>query len=166
MGRKSSKKPSGSRRGHPEPQGTGTDTDPIPAGSDRDSRGRFTPGNRLSVKHGLHASRLKAELTRARQEFYSQSTADDGGESEIGIRRRSQHQYRARIHVLLLAMAEALETHGLHDRRGKLRVSWLMQVQSLVDRAIRIDQALGLDRRARTVDLARALSGLPSEDRP
>jgi hypothetical protein len=45
----------------------------------------------------------------------------------------------------------AIETRGLFDPRGKLRVAWLGKLESLIAAARGIDNLLGLDRRPRQV---------------
>ena len=45
----------------------------------------------------------------------------------------------------------AIEVRGLFDRRGKLRVAWLQQLQSLINTAKGIDSLLSLDRREKAV---------------
>ena len=68
-------------------------------------------------------------------------------------RRLSQHQYRAVVHGHILRLSAALDTHGLFDRHGKLRLTWLSKLESLIREARALDQSLGLGRRAKTVTL-------------
>jgi hypothetical protein len=124
----------------------------------RDERGRFLPGNLAAVRHALRTERLPKEfahLAAEVDEYVSASIADDGGDSEVPTRRRSLHEYRARIHRRVLQLDAAIEIRGLFDRRGKLRVAWLQQLQGLITTAKGIDTLLGLERRqkpARTLE--------------
>ena len=124
---------------------------------ERDAKGRFLPGNTTSVKTGFHAQKQVPEVFRQQEievrDFLEQSLADDGGRDEIPTRRLSQHQYRAALHRQILRLNAALETHGLFDRRGKLRVAWLSKLESLMREARAFDQSLGLRRRPRDVSL-------------
>ena len=132
------------------------DTD-APNPPERDDKGRFLPGNTTSVKTGLHTTKPVPEVFRQQEievrDFLEQSLADDGGRNEIPTRRLSQHQYRAALHRQILRLNAALETHGLFDRRGKLRVAWLSKLESLMREARAFDQSLGLRRRPRHVSL-------------
>jgi hypothetical protein len=92
-------------------------------------------------------SHLAAELL----EFEQASIADDGGAENVTHRRRSLHGYRARLHRRIVQLDSAIELKGLFDKRGKLRVAWLQQLQSLINGAKGLDSLLGLDRRARKV---------------
>lgn len=134
-----------------------------PAGADqcRNRRCRRTlPGNRLGYRHGLDAAEPDAVLAVMRSEFLAGSLADDGGADEVPTRRRALHEYRARLHVNICAVADALEARGLFDKKGKLRVLWLQRLEGLITTAHRLDATLGLDRRAKRIDPARQLSGL------
>ena len=117
-------------------------------------RGHPLPGHggALSRRHGLYAA-LSGAIADERAEFLVASLTDDGG--EIPTRRRSLHEYRARLHVHVVQLSDALERHGLFDRRGRLRVSWLQRFEALVGRAQAIDAVLGLSRRSRPVESAR-----------
>lgn len=115
---------------------------------------QFMPGNFAAATHLQRTDRLPQEfafLDGAIEEFRNASIADDGGESEVPTRRRSLHEYRARLHRRILALDAALEQRGMLDRRGKLRVAWLQQLASLIDRARALDVTLGLARRAKRV---------------
>ena len=70
--------------------------------------------------------------------FLEQSLIDDGGRDDMPTRRRSQHQYRAALHRQLLQLNVALETRGLFDKRGRLRVAWLSKLESLMRESARV----------------------------
>jgi len=127
----------------------------IPTAPARDPEtGRFLPGNFEAIQHALRTDRLPAEFAHLAAEidaFASASIADDGGETEIGVRRQAHHGYRARIHRRIVQLDAALELRGLFDKRGKLRVAWLQQLQALINTAKGIDSLLGLERRSRDI---------------
>ena len=131
-----------------------------PPPDDRDPRtGRFRQGNGAAVRTGLRAGRTRggdvvvARLDDEVQSFLEGSLADDGGREMIPTRRLSQHQYRAALHCQILQVNAALETHGLFDRRHKLRLGWLSKLESLMREARAFDQSLGLARRPKPVSL-------------
>jgi hypothetical protein len=49
-------------------------------------------------------------------------------------------------------MAHQLDQKGLIDSKGHLRVHWLQMLATYIDKAIRLDQLLGLNRRPRRVE--------------
>ena len=122
-----------------------------PNAPDRDAAtGRFLPGNLAAVTHALRTDRLPPEfasLVAEVEDFVAAAIADDGGASEISHRRQSLHNYRARVHRRIAQLDTAIELRGLFDKRGKLRVAWLQQLQSLINTAKGIDSLLGLERR-------------------
>jgi hypothetical protein len=122
----------------------------IAAPTDHDAGGRFTKGNKSSLRHGLHVVNDPSNLaeTLARN-FFAQALTDDGGEHEPSTRRKSLLEYRSRLHAQILMIGNALEHHGIFDRRGKLRAVWLGKLESLINTALSADRLLGLDRRAR-----------------
>lgn len=136
---------------------------PVPSMPERDQSGRFRSGNMAAVKHALRTDRLPKEFAQLAQEvedFMSASITDDGGDSEVPARRRSLHEYRARLHRRVLQIDGAIELLGLFDKRGKLRVAWLQQLQGLISAAKGIDTLLGLDRRQKpTLGLKDVLRG-------
>jgi hypothetical protein len=111
-------------------------------------------GHELSKTHGLYDRSAAHELAEHRRAYVEASIADDGGESETPTRRRSLHEYRGRLHVHIGQLSGAIEQHGLFDRRGRLRATWLQRLEGLIDRARAIDQTLGLSRRSRPVESA------------
>ncbi len=111
----------------------------------------MTAGNDASVQHGLHATNVPAEFLSLQTEFLAGAVADDGGVSEIPTRRMSQLEYRAVLHRKIVQLTAALDTRGIIDPKGRLRVAWLQQLQKLVASAVRVDSLLGLERRSRKV---------------
>ena len=131
---------------------------PVPQSSGRDpSTGKFLPGNEIARKHGLHSSALTDALRDEREAFLTASISDDGGEGEVTTRRRALLDYRARLHVQIVALSDALEKFGMFDRRGRLRSGWLQRLEALIGRGQAIDATLGLGRRERHVPTAHEL---------
>ncbi|HYN08041.1 MAG TPA: P27 family phage terminase small subunit [Vicinamibacterales bacterium] len=121
------------------------------AGNGHDARGRFTKGNVQAVGPLLYTDRDLLQLREEVGEFLQRSIADDGGEGEVSTRRRTLHEYRARVHRRIVGLDAALEARGLFDRRGKLRVAWITKLETLISTAKGIDSLLGLDRRAKAI---------------
>ena len=57
------------------------------------------------------------------------------------------------MHRHILQVSAALDTHGVFDRHGKLRLAWLSKLESLIREARALDQSLGLARRTKSVSL-------------
>ncbi len=144
------------RRTRKKVQSTGPKTD-TRTRPERDTiTGRFLRGNGAAVTTTLRAARAQLPavfetLEGEVRNFLEASIADDGGRSAIPTRRLSQHQYRAALHRQILQVNAALGTHGLFDRRGKLRLAWLSKLESLMREARAFDQSLGLARRPKSV---------------
>ena len=128
-----------------------------PAGADKCQRTtcrRTLPGNRLSYKTGIYAIATTSEqraIETAGRALAEQSVADAGGRVELGARELSDHEYRGLLHIRILKLAWALDRHGDFDGRGRLRVGWIRQLESLISTALSLDKTLGLRRRARPV---------------
>ena len=135
---------------------------PIP--QERDEKGRFVEGNPVSqhaaVTHGLHALEVPAEFVHLQvevQEFVANAMVDEGDLTQVPTRRLALIEYRARLHRRILQLDAAIELHGLFDKRGRLRVAWLSQLQSLIGAAKGIDSLLGLQKRTKRVPSAHEL---------
>ncbi len=125
-----------------------------PTGPDRNDRGQFLPGTLAAVKNGLRAAVLPPEFAHLRADvdaFVDGCLVDEGDESDVSTRKRALLEYRARLHRRIVQLDAAIEVRGLLDRRGKLRVAWLQQLQSLITAAKGIDSLLGLQRRPKMV---------------
>jgi hypothetical protein len=130
----------------------------------RDAKGRYLPAHRLNVLHGLSTDRLPPGLEHLQLEvdaFIAGSLVDEGDQEEIPTRRRSELEYRARLHRRILQLDAALDQRGLIDPRGRLRAAWLTKLESLIAAALSIDRLLGLDRRRKdlnTMDVSEILA--------
>src|SRR5262245_28151825 len=101
----------------------------VPSTLQHDRRGRFAAGNSESHKHGMYSAQLRAALDGQRAAFLAGSLTDDGGEGVVATRRRSLHDYRARLHVHIGQISDALARFGLFDSRGRLRATWLQRLE-------------------------------------
>jgi hypothetical protein len=128
------------------------------AGADQCARPgcrKVLKGNALSRRVGLYAAATTPELIAiedAGLALFEQSVADAGGRDELIAREVAQHRNRALLQTKIDKVALALDTHGLFDRRGRLRVGWISQLESLISTALAIDKTLGLSRRPRRID--------------
>ena len=104
------------------------------------------PGPDVHDTPSLPESALNVPSTAG--EFLEASVAEDGGARGMGTRRGSQHQYRAVLHEAIVRVAGALDTQGVCDKNGRLRRSWLSELQGLIREARSIDEALGLPKKA------------------
>jgi hypothetical protein len=78
--------------------------------------------------------------------------ADEGvPEADIPVRRKKLIEYSVRLHRRILQLDTALEIHGITDRRGKLRATWLTKLANLIAIAKGLDVVLGLERRSRDI---------------
>lgn len=109
------------------------------------------PGAALST--GLYSDQhpATAAIVAEVERFMGAQLVDEGGaDADLTARRGALVEYRGRIvHKNILKLAQAIEDRGLFDKRGKLRVAWLQQLGTLLDKAVRLDSLLGLTRRAR-----------------
>jgi hypothetical protein len=114
----------------------------------------FRVGNHAATLHGLDARNLPPKLAHLRAEvaeFLDGAIADEGGLSEVPMRRLADLEYRARLHRRIRQLDEALELYGFFDKRGTLRVAWLTQLRGLIDSARALDGLLGLERKSKPV---------------
>jgi hypothetical protein len=138
-----------------------------PSAPRKPNAGWFKPGNRAALTTGMESEQDQVPagldyLRAATESFLAGALVDEGGPAEIPTRRAAQLEYRARLHRRILQLDSALELRGLVDRRGKLRVAWLSKLESLISAAVRIDNLLGLARRARPTQTPQEwLSSLP-----
>ena len=118
---------------------------------------RFKPGNRASVQHLVYSERLPPgleHLPALLDQFMAAQLGDEGDESDkLSARRRSLLSHRVFIvERNIRKLAHTLDQKGLVDSKGKLRVQWLQMLGTFIDKAIRLDTLLGLDRRPRKVE--------------
>ncbi len=94
-----------------------------------------------------------ADLREAQMRYVSDVISRKVGDGAVHINVMEKLGMGAPAETLGVRLNAALETHGLFDRRGKLRVAWLSKLESLMREARAFDQSLGLRRRPRHVSL-------------
>lgn len=114
------------------------------------NRTMFGPGNGRAVKHGLYL-RSAAEEIAAVLESY---VVDEGGLSEVPARRLDLLRVTAKTQRHFDRLSDTLDTLGMFDKRGRLRVSWLQRIEGLANTLVRLNSTLGLTRQAKSVTLA------------
>jgi hypothetical protein len=138
----------------PHPKATSEAEAPTPRTPGLDTR--FKLGNSARTEHWVYSERLPPgleHLPAQLEQFMAAQLADEGDEPDrLSARRRSLLSHRVFIVERNIAkLAHGLEVKGLCDSKGKLRVAWLQMLGTFIDKAIRLDSMLGLERRARTV---------------
>jgi hypothetical protein len=127
------------------------------------ARTMFKPANWEGLQHSMRTERWPPGLEVLRDEvasFMAGCLADEGDVADVPTRRLSLLSHRARIERRIIQIDARLEQAGLTDKRGKLRVAWLQQLQSLINTAKALDQLLGLERKQKRVKpLMEVLSG-------
>ena len=136
-----------------------------PAGSFRCRCGCVLAGNPFTRTHALYAANapeLRA-IEDAGRRLLDQSLLDAGGRDELSAREVSTHENRALLQTKIWKLNLAFQQHGLFDRRGRLRLTWLKTFESLVTSAASLDRTLGLERRARRLprSMSEALAQQP-----
>ena len=125
----------------------------------RDAAGRFAPGNQVARQTGMFARQQPAELVEALDAFTAAIVADLGGPAELTELERG-YVGRLRSLELRARLLDAdLEEHGLLTPSGGVRRAH-REFLDTVRTWDQMAQRLGTRRRAKRVDLARALSGL------
>jgi hypothetical protein len=104
--------------------------------------------------HALYRPQLPAEwldLAQQQEEDFAQQITDDGGAENIIRNRGNTQENRALVQRRIRQISRALDTFGLFDRKGRLRVPWLTKLESLINTAASLDRLLGLERRQKEV---------------
>jgi len=119
--------------------------------------GRVLPGNALALRHGGRAE--LALVDPERSELFKAWAADLGGESELTTGDRAVLRRVAEADAVCRTAYSYLENsrESLASRRVEKALAVLASHAQVVFRGAAM---LGLERRARSVDVARQLSGL------
>lgn len=116
--------------------------------------------NAMTIGH--ESKHLRAALEPVRRAIYDATMSDLGypanGAEHPPETLRMTVRNLAALDVLVETFWTHLETRGVLTAKGKTR-SAMTTFLLIVDRQARLAQVLGLDRRSRSVDLAKALSG-------
>jgi hypothetical protein len=119
--------------------------------------GKTLPANRLAAKHNLYAKVKPLDVIMNSDQLLDGLLSDKGGPNAMSTLQRSLAAKIRDTDILLAlnkrtAIAEGVDTPAgrrAHDR-----------YLAALDRFLRIAALLGLEREARRIDLARALSGM------
>lgn len=124
--------------------------------------GQFPLGNTKSLTTGTRSLRSGPELFPERAALLLEReraiVADLGGEAEVSTAKREIVTRLVQASAIADSLAEDFIAHGVLTGKGRARRSvatWL----SVIDRVHRLSQAVGLERKQKTVDLAQALAG-------
>jgi len=133
-------------------------SDPSPGGTDRRGRsGFYTLKARVKVR-GLAAIDKRTLAARALLDWRAALLADLGGEEAVSAAQLALVEMAARTRLIIEHVdAFLLERSTLLTKRRKL-IPLVEQRQRLVDSLARLLGQLGLERRAKIIDLARALT--------
>ena len=132
-----------------------------PANGRDPKTGQFINNNTCALKHGGRSERLMERLQEeARAELAERRRAisEDLGEALSTIQADLLERYLVAV-ALMGWMEDRLLAEGVITAKGKRRALYSAYAAQL-DRVTRLAQVLGLERRARSVDVARQLSGL------
>jgi hypothetical protein len=131
--------------------------------SGRDHRGRWAAENDGALRHGARRYELRGvlpdEVQTAVDAWSHQLTSDRGGTSEMGAIESAYCRRLTQLEGALDLLGRDLHQHGVMTPRGRPRAAYKCFLETLAT-FDRLAQRLGLDRKAKRVDLARALSGL------
>jgi hypothetical protein len=136
---------------------------------ERTNKGWFKPGQPgAAYKHGLYSDAHLPPglewLPAAVEHFRAGQLVDEGqAEADVPARRRAALDNRTTVFKLTAKLTHALDERGMFDKRGKLRVAWLQVLMGLMDRAMRLDALLGLERRQKPVGLEDWIRHAPAE---
>lgn len=132
-----------------------------PALNHEPQTGRFLPGNRAALKHGLHAFKtrgeLPADLVAEMVEFRQAVEADQGGADQLSAIAAGYVRRLTELETIAQLLAGDLAARGLFTARGRMRSTYAAFLQTL-DRWDRYAKTLGLERKSK-----QARPGSPSE---
>ena len=131
--------------------------------SGHDRRGRWAPNNDGALQHGARRYELRGVLpddVRVDLDAWSgQLMADRGGATELSAIEGAYCRRLTQLEGALELLGRDLHQHGVMTPRGRPRAAYRTFLDTLAT-FDRLAQRLGLERKAKRVDLARALSGL------
>lgn len=115
-------------------------------------------GTQLARTHGLYAQKpLPADIVESVEALRAGVVSDRGGASELST---LEHSYVAKlgdIEIAIRLLTEDIATHGLLTPSGRVRDSYEKLLAGLAA-FDRYAQRIGLERRARRLDLAQAFA--------
>jgi hypothetical protein len=122
----------------------------------------FVAGNQEARVLGLQARQHPAELRLTAEELMAGVIADRGGDAELSTLERAYIRRLGDVEITHQILVQDIAQNGLHKPSGNVRDVYDKFLAGL-DRFDRLAQRVGISRRAKRVDLARALSGLDRE---
>jgi hypothetical protein len=120
----------------------------------RDRRGRFAPGNRVSLKHGAYVAGRRPPQLEAMvgdlDAFRAGLESDQGGQGELTAVRAGYVRRLGEVEALCRLLGADLMARGIFTRKGRTRSTFgaFLQAAGTWDR---LAGRLGLDRRQRDV---------------
>ena len=131
----------------------------VPGAGRCSSCGTFTAGNQEARRLGLQARHHPPELREAADDLMAGIVADRGGQNDLSTLEKAYIGKIGDVEICLRILIEDIARHGLLTPGGRRRDSYDMLLAGL-DRFDRYAQRIGIPRKARQIDLAKALSGL------
>lgn len=119
------------------------------------NRGQFQPGNTVALKHGAYRSLDRPEALIAIAGKRAELAQHLGGDPSL-IQADLLTDY-ARVDVLIESVAANIEVGGIFTPKGSARAA-VSLLLSLMDRRLRLATTLGIERKAKQVDLAQAFA--------
>jgi hypothetical protein len=114
-------------------------------------------GNQAARKHGTFARHHPADVIMTADELLEGLVADKGGAAEMSTLQRSLAAKLRDTDILLSLNKRTVIAEGVDAPAGRKAHDRYL---AALDRFVRLAAMLGLDREAKRVDLARALSGM------
>lgn len=133
------------------------DLDALRTADARDARGRWQPGNRAALRHGLRLKADPPDLATALVAVQAGILADLGGASTATTAEAMTVRELARVSLLVESAGEALIRDGLLTSKGRAR-SMVAIYQSLLDRQTKLAAMIGLARRSKFSGVAGIVS--------
>jgi hypothetical protein len=128
-------------------------------GHGRRADGKAGIANTLAMRTGFRSTQLleQPDIAAWHREEVEAITTDLGGDGELTTLARANVREAARLEVILATLGTELLEGGVLTGKGHMRAATTVYLQVL-DRFTRLWQSLGLERRAKRVDLAQAFA--------
>lgn len=128
-------------------------------GRGRRGDGTAGEGNTIAMKHGLHSKQLLSlpDVRAWLDDRVAAITADMGGERELSALQHAAIREAAVVTLILAALSDELLRGGVLTPKGRKRAAASLYLET-VDRFIRLSKTVGLERRSKRVDLAKAFA--------
>lgn len=125
--------------------------------SQRDSAGRFLPGNRAAVTHGIYVRQERPDIAAMVSERCERLAVHMGHEiSEVEAPLLRQ---LARVQVLAEDAGRQLDRQGVRAGKGAVRALYSLY-ERLLDREMALSRMIGLQRRTRHVGVGSVVDAI------